>query len=309
MQRPWGHVASLSASTVAANDAAVNFGQYDNDGPDGLPNSGDDDGFVDFVAFVHPERGAECGTNGNIWSHRFSLSGWLAAYGEGTGLYTTNDARTGGGFIKVDDYTIQPVLNCNNFSLIDIGVFCHEFGHAFGLPDLYDTDGGSQGVGHLVPDGQRQLEHADQSGTHERVVEGPAGLGERRPCPADADAVHVFDVETNRDVYRLDVMHEKWRRRSECALTGTISMQLRADRGRSGESQLGSGGPATATTGTRPCRGSSTTAARAASRCSTSTRSIRAVLRLRVRPHHEGGVTTDFAVYDGTGRGHGRTST
>jgi hypothetical protein len=28
-----------------------------------------------------------------------------------------------------------------------IGVFCHELGHAFNLPDLYDTDGSSHGLG------------------------------------------------------------------------------------------------------------------------------------------------------------------
>ncbi|MBP2681007.1 MAG: hypothetical protein H6Q78_870, partial [Candidatus Krumholzibacteriota bacterium] len=62
----------------AADDpsgADVDFGLYDNDGPDGVPNSGDDDGFVDFVAFVHPETGAECGTT-NIWSHRWVVGGW-----------------------------------------------------------------------------------------------------------------------------------------------------------------------------------------------------------------------------------------
>lgn len=41
-------------------DTSINFGNFDNDGPDGIPNSGDDDGFVDFIAFVHPEVGGEC---------------------------------------------------------------------------------------------------------------------------------------------------------------------------------------------------------------------------------------------------------
>ena len=30
-------------------DSLVDFGEFDNDGPDGLPNSGDDDGVVDFL--------------------------------------------------------------------------------------------------------------------------------------------------------------------------------------------------------------------------------------------------------------------
>ncbi len=129
--------------TLALQDATVNFAQYDNDGPDGVPNSGDDDGYVDFVAFVHPENGGECGTS-NIWSHSYVYSGWTGSE------YTTNDARSGGGFIKVDDYVIMPAFACDGTTMIEIGVFAHEFGHAFGLPDLYDTDGSngdSEGVG------------------------------------------------------------------------------------------------------------------------------------------------------------------
>ncbi len=121
-------------------DSWVDFSQFDNDGPDGIPNSGDDDGYVDFVAFVQPEAGGECGGN-NIWSHRWVYEGWWGA------PYSTNDAAANGGTIKVSDYTIQPLVSCNGTSLIEIGVFAHEFGHAFGLPDLYDTDYSSAGVG------------------------------------------------------------------------------------------------------------------------------------------------------------------
>jgi M6 family metalloprotease-like protein len=212
-------VKTLITQTCAANDAAVNLGQYDNDGPDGVPNSGDDDGFVDFAAFVHPEQGAECGVNGNIWSHRFSLSGW------GVAPYTTNDARFGGGFIRVDDYVIQPAFNCGGATVIDIGVFCHEFGHAFGLPDLYDTNGGSEGVGHWCLMGSGNWNQPtnpahmsawskDQLGwTDVTVVDNP---------PAN---YNIANVENNRDIYRLDVMHERWRRTSDCPIAGTRSMK------------------------------------------------------------------------------------
>jgi M6 family metalloprotease-like protein len=140
---PAAHLADFLKSTLDANDPSLDFSQYDNDGPDNVPNSGDDDGYVDFVAFVHPESGGECG-NSNIWSHRWSYSGWTGSD------YTTNDARNGGGFIKVNDYVIMPALACNGSTMIQIGVFAHEFGHAFGLPDLYDTDdtnGTSEGIG------------------------------------------------------------------------------------------------------------------------------------------------------------------
>ena len=212
-------------STLGANDAAVNFGQYDNDGPDGLANSGDDDGFVDFVAFVHPERGAECGVNGNIWSHRFSLTGWQVVHAEGTGPYTTDDARAGGGNIKIDDYTIQPILNCNNFSLIDIGVFCHEFGHAFGLPDLYDTDGGSAGVGHWCLMGSGNWNTSTNPAHMSAWSKSQLGWANVITVPATPTPFNVLDVETHRDVYRLDVMREKWRRQTDCALTGTRSLR------------------------------------------------------------------------------------
>jgi M6 family metalloprotease-like protein len=213
------NVDDLILTTLGANDAAVDFGQYDNDGPDGLPNSGDDDGFVDFVAFVHPEQGAECGVNGNIWSHRYSLNFLAGA------AYTTNDARSGGGLIQVNDYVIQPAYNCGGVAVIDIGVFCHEFGHAFGLPDLYDTNGGSQGVGHWClmgsgnwnapPDPAHMSAWSkDQLGWTDIVVV------DSKPTNYDID-----NVENNRAVYRLDVAHERWRRMTDCKIAGNYSMR------------------------------------------------------------------------------------
>lgn len=130
---------------VANDDGSVDWGRFDNDGPDGVPNSGDDDGRVDVLAVIHPTPGGECRSPeraNRIWSHRWDL---LSATGQ---EYVTNSPSATGGFIRVLDYTIQPVRNCADDGINDIGVFAHELGHGFGLPDLYATGGaGHEGIG------------------------------------------------------------------------------------------------------------------------------------------------------------------
>ncbi len=128
---------------VAGVDAEVDFGIYDNDGPDGIPNSGDDDGYVDVLMVVHPTFGAECNNSFHMWSHSWQYSLWDGIVG---GPLETNDTAAGGGVILIDDYIMAPTVSCDN-GLIEIGVFCHELGHTIGLPDLYDSYG-SYGIGY-----------------------------------------------------------------------------------------------------------------------------------------------------------------
>ncbi len=123
-----------------ADQAGLDWGPFDNDGPDGIPNSGDDDGVVDCAIVLHAGPGGECGGNSHLWSHQYFLAGW------GYGAYTTQTARHGGGFLTVDDYVLVPELSCDT-GAIEIGVICHEYGHALGLPDLYDTETGRAGIG------------------------------------------------------------------------------------------------------------------------------------------------------------------
>ncbi len=130
---------------VDALDPTVDFGAYDNDGPDGVPNSGDDDGFVDVLVVIHPTWGAECDNTLHMWSHSFTYSAWPVSGGQ---PYSTNDPAANGGTIKIDDYIMAPALSCDRTSLNEIGVVCHEFGHVLGLPDLYDFDGDSAGIGY-----------------------------------------------------------------------------------------------------------------------------------------------------------------
>ncbi|MBM3322975.1 M6 family metalloprotease domain-containing protein, partial [candidate division WOR-3 bacterium] len=132
----WVRAAMLVKEAAQASDAAVNYADYDVDG----------DGYVDAFTCIHAGYGTEeSGSGSDIWSHAWSFSG------AGIGAYTTNDPRPGypGQYIRIDDYTTDPERsNRSNYgTMVGIGVYCHEWGHALGLPDLYDTDGGGEGLG------------------------------------------------------------------------------------------------------------------------------------------------------------------
>ncbi len=135
---------------LARVDNTIDFARFDNDGPDGIPNSGDDDGYVDMIMFAHPTKDGACGgqpvstdasTNNHIWSHRWQL---LTSY-------VTNDPAapntSGFAFVHISDYFVTSArggsIACDTTQIMPIGTAAHEFGHALGLPDLYDTDPGN----------------------------------------------------------------------------------------------------------------------------------------------------------------------
>ena len=134
-------------------DSTVDFGLYDNDGPDGIPNSGDDDGYVDLALFVQGALDGACGGAGNShpWSHRFVMADTNASGGYVYNDYVTNDAAHNGGFIKVRDYLLQSGVGgataCTSSAIMGIGTVAHETGHGLGLPDLYDVSYVTDGIG------------------------------------------------------------------------------------------------------------------------------------------------------------------
>ncbi|HEY0020072.1 MAG TPA: immune inhibitor A domain-containing protein [Longimicrobium sp.] len=119
---------------LARSDQHIDFGQFDNDGPDNVPNSGDDDGYVDLAAFQFNEVAASCGGPG-VWPHRSWLTGLIGV------AYSTRDLRPDGHPIMVDDYHMQSSVECDGTPQ-SISVMAHETGHAFGLPDWYDASEG-----------------------------------------------------------------------------------------------------------------------------------------------------------------------
>ena len=116
---------------LTAADELLDWALYDSDGPDGRPNSGDDDGVVDAVAFEFLEIAASCG-GPSIWPHRSSISSWNA----GRPFFSEDRGRDGVPII-VNGYIIQGVTDCSGDVVQTAGTIAHEYGHVLGFPDFY----------------------------------------------------------------------------------------------------------------------------------------------------------------------------
>ncbi|RMD92774.1 MAG: M6 family metalloprotease domain-containing protein [Calditrichaeota bacterium] len=113
------NVQGLVTSILTKIDPVVDFSEFDNTG----------DGMVDALFFVHAGPSAEeiyisnyAASFDYIWSHSWNIP----------------PLKLDG--VTLRKYTMEPANGT-------IGVFCHEFGHTFGLPDLYDPDNSSEGIG------------------------------------------------------------------------------------------------------------------------------------------------------------------
>lgn len=94
----------------------------------------DNDTVVDHLIVVHAGNGEESDTSNTnlIWSHRWSV-------------IDANPGVPGDQPLTADGVQIYGYSMDAEFS--PVGVFCHELGHDLGLPDLYDTDLSSLGIG------------------------------------------------------------------------------------------------------------------------------------------------------------------
>jgi immune inhibitor A len=167
---PNARTMALDAAKLA--DADVDFAPYDNDG----------NGFVDAFIVVHSRPGAEeTGDKNHIWSHK-----WVFAHGafdaDGTKIY---------GYLTIPENS-------------KIGVCAHELGHLlFGWPDLYDTDGSSEGLGNWCLMGGGSWNGNGDIPAHPsawcKVNQGWVSVVN----PTTNGAVTIKDVKNDRKVYRL----------------------------------------------------------------------------------------------------------
>ena len=127
--------AVVEACILANEQFTINWADYDSDS----------DGYVDFVYVIYAGKGqADGGTSETIWPHNWSVE---SARQSGYCTYTATQCKVGGK--KLDNYAMSGEISGS--SLGGIGTLCHEFGHVMGLPDLYDTDYGTNYENNLTP--------------------------------------------------------------------------------------------------------------------------------------------------------------
>jgi M6 family metalloprotease-like protein len=196
-------------------DQTVDFTAFDNDGPDGVPNSGDDDGVVDALSVEFLEAALTCqGQGPTIWGHRSRIESWTGA------PFRSADTGANGMKIRANDYIVQPAERCDGRVQTAV-VIAHEFGHALGLPDLYDQTEGIQAAQRNWVVGCWSIMAAGQWGCGPALAEGrwdrPTHFGpwEKSQLGWLPDMVTVGDVldqeftlrpvETSGDVLRVDL--------------------------------------------------------------------------------------------------------
>lgn len=99
------------------------------------------DGAVDSVILIHSGTGAEVsGSTAHIYSHQSDISGAAPL---------SLDGKSVTKYITVPEYWYRSSWGSfpANAQQMTVGVLAHEYGHLLGLPELWDTDGGSKGVG------------------------------------------------------------------------------------------------------------------------------------------------------------------
>ena len=195
----YGRVREFINDVLVGADPSFDFSVYDNDGDDGIPNSGDDDGYVDVAAFIYPSAAMNCGGPG-IWPHRSGL--W-------NDPFITNDPSANGDFMKILDYTIQSGVTCGSLEIMGSGTISHEMGHALALPDLYDTDQDdgtvSAGIGHwgLMASGgwNEQVSPAHMSAWSKDFL----GWVHVSTATGNQVGLQLFSIQESHSVVRVDV--------------------------------------------------------------------------------------------------------
>ncbi|MFC1490109.1 T9SS type A sorting domain-containing protein [Candidatus Latescibacterota bacterium] len=196
---------------IIDNDKSVYLTDYDNDGPDGIPGSADDDGFVDYIVLMPMSRPYNFIRRGATGRSTLSISD----------IFHSNDYNLNHSWTMINSSSgcISTGVHFNQA----MGTICHEYIHTFGLPDLYDTkytdnDSESGGIGFWGIMGQGAIGWDFQGGpigpnAYTRMRLGIIGINNSNleDLLGDHNEVRINDVGLeNGKVYRIWINNNEY---------------------------------------------------------------------------------------------------
>jgi immune inhibitor A len=170
------NVIKLVEDAVDLASRFIKFSNYDCDG----------DGVVDNLFIIHAGPGAEeTGNVGHIWSHMATMPPKLV---DG---------------VKVSSYSMEPENG-------RIGVFCHEFAHMLGLPDLYDHGMNSAGTGSWDLMASGCWNNCGMTPSHP-IAWCKVSLGWVRPMKVDkTQSINIKPCCSYPDIFKLQVDEQQY---------------------------------------------------------------------------------------------------
>jgi len=183
-------------SVKAVDEYLAQFDNWDRYDQDGDGNFNEPDGYIDHFQAIHSGEGEEAGASPDaIWSHRWYVN--ATDFGDTGPTVDRQQVLYGGAQIGdskywLGDYTVEPENG-------GLGVFVHEYAHDLGIPDLYDTAGGDNGVGFWsVMSAGSWLGHGEAAGDGIGTTPGGFGPDERAQMGwLDYQTVEAGESETH----------------------------------------------------------------------------------------------------------------
>ena len=183
---------------LQASNAKVNYAQFDQN-KDGYLSSEE----LHIVTIVAGGEASYGDTGKVVWGHMSSLYESEAPLLDGVKV---GSYKTGGGYTMFGEK--------HGGHMATVGIIAHEMGHDLGLPDLYDTDGSSEGVGihSLMASGSWTTHNNQYEGTYPTHLDpwSKMVLGFTRPIEVQNNgAYEVTNFQSDRySVLKLNTTDE-----------------------------------------------------------------------------------------------------
>ena len=209
-----GQFGRFNLEILTAADTDVDFGLFDNDGPDGVPNSGDDDGYVDIV-FINLHTAPR--------DFFIGVATGIASLGLNAD-YISGDPAAGGGFVRVRSrFTgfAGTTQRGHTFS-VTAATMCHEFAHVLGLPDLFDQtaltvaeldpEDDSAGIGKWGIMGRGTLGWSGVDGPNAFSAWSLATLGwvEVVEVEGSVEGLEIGEIFSDRKAYKIPLTQDEY---------------------------------------------------------------------------------------------------